>query len=180
MSFNAVLWEGAQCSQDGDHQKPFYYCMRCDEMLCDDCWFTREKHRRKEGAHDQTIPNDAIIVHSTLKGRIGDRHFLKDAINRSRAPELRRIGDNSEWFGVRHNKEAGDFSLFEGRAYDLMVDSRRKSTSDIYPRLVSFVGKKGACCMILDSQWPVLISIRVREERVDRSVVQGVFTHSIA
>ncbi|KAJ4183357.1 hypothetical protein NW755_009848 [Fusarium falciforme] len=142
---NVPLWEGAQCSEDEAHPAPYYYCMRCDEMFCDDCWSKPKKHRKPEPGHDQTIPNDAIIVHSTLKVRLDEWGLLEDAMKRSRAPNLHQlVGDSSEWFGVRPKNEAGDCSLVEGLAYDLMVDSFWTSASGIYPGLVSFVGETGS------------------------------------
>jgi hypothetical protein len=125
--------------------------MRCDEMFCDDCWSKPKKHRKPEPGHDQTIPNDAIIVHSTLKVRLDEWGLLEDAMKRSPAPNLHQlVGDSSEWFGVRPKNEAGDCSLVEGLAYDLMVDSFWTSASGIYPGLVSFVGETGASCTLLD------------------------------
>ncbi|KAI8649356.1 hypothetical protein NCS56_01483700 [Fusarium sp. Ph1] len=113
-------------------------------MFCRDCWYKIKKHRRKELGHYQTVPNDAIVVHSILKVRLDDCLLLNDAIKRSRAPRLRQIDDNSEWFGVRHNNEAGDWSLVESLAYDLLVDSFETPTSVTYPVLVSFVGATGS------------------------------------
>lgn len=151
MSSDAFLWEGAQCSKNGEHKEPYHYCMRCDEMLCDNCWFKRKKHVKSEPGHEKTIPNDAIIVYSTLKVNLDEWPLLEDAINRYRARRSSQIGDSSEWFGVRSKSKAGDYLLVEGRTYDLMMGSSRTLISDIYPGLVSFVGETGACCMLLDS-----------------------------
>ncbi|RSM02198.1 hypothetical protein CDV31_011042 [Fusarium ambrosium] len=89
-------------------------------------------------------PNDAIIVHSTLKVRLDEWPLLKDAIKRCRAPYLRQIDDGNEWFGVRRKNKAGDYSLVEGHAYNLILDSFGSSKYGIYPRLVSFVGETGS------------------------------------
>ncbi|RSL58690.1 hypothetical protein CEP54_007630 [Fusarium duplospermum] len=144
MSSDAVLWEGAQCSKDRDHQEPYYYCMRCDRMVCRDCWLKIEKHTSQEPGHDPTKPNDAIIVHSILKVKLDEQPMLEDAIKRCRVPHLRQNYDNNEWFGVRRKNEAGGYSLVEGHAYNLIADSFRTSKSDIYPGLVSFVGGTGS------------------------------------
>ncbi|RSL74673.1 hypothetical protein CEP51_011506 [Fusarium floridanum] len=145
-SENESLWEGAECSKNKGHSKPYYYCMRCDEMFCDDCWSEQRKHQNRASGHERTVPNDAMIVHSTLKVDLNDWVVLKDAIERSRDPKLYNnlVGDNSEWFGVSPKNQAGGCSLVEGPAYDLMADSFWTSTSDIYPGLVSFVGATGS------------------------------------
>ncbi|EEU41582.1 uncharacterized protein NECHADRAFT_87795 [Fusarium vanettenii 77-13-4] len=113
-------------------------------MLCDNCWFKRKKHVKSEPGHEKTIPNDAIIVYSTLKVNLDEWPLLEDAISRYRARRSSQIGDSSEWFGVRSKSKAGDYLLVEGRTYDLMMGSSRTLTSDIYPGLVSFVGETGS------------------------------------
>ncbi|RTE69521.1 hypothetical protein BHE90_016099 [Fusarium euwallaceae] len=118
--------------------------MRCDKIVCRGCWFEIRKHISQEPGHDKTRPNDALIVHSTLKVRLDVWPLLGDAIKRCRAPYLRQIDDGNEWFGVGRKNEAGDYSLVEGHAYNLIVDSFGSSKDGTYPRLVSFVGETGS------------------------------------
>lgn len=148
--------------------------MRCDGIFCSNCWNKQKKHQTPNLGHAQTVPDDAILVHSTLKVRLDEWPLLEEAIKRSQAPGLCHFdNDSSEWFGVRPKNEAGDCSLVEGRAYDLMVDSFLASASDVCPRLVSFVGETGACCLLLMAGANIY---RVGKEHVDQPVVQGVFT----
>ncbi|KAI8712039.1 RING-type domain-containing protein [Fusarium sp. LHS14.1] len=119
--------------------------MQCNEMFCGKCWDKQKEHQTPEPDHEQqTVPNDATIVYSTLKIRSDERHPLRDVIARYQAPKLRQIGDNGEWFSVRPKNEAGDYSLVEGPAYDLLADSFKITTAAICPALVSFVGTTGS------------------------------------
>ncbi|CAM1501617.1 Fc.00g036010.m01.CDS01 [Cosmosporella sp. VM-42] len=114
-------------------------------MFCDNCWSIPKKHQQPESGHDKTVPNDAIIVHLTLKVRLNEWSLLEDAMKQLQAPEpLGLVGGSSEWFGVWPKNEAGDCLLTEGPAYEFMMDSFWKSTSGIYPGLVSFIGETGS------------------------------------
>lgn len=139
-------WKGASCLDDKGHPGPFYYCMRCDETQCENCWARRKNHEEANAGHTKTNLNDAIIVHSTIKVKLNEYRLLRDQISQIPAPAQSCLANGvSEWFGVRPENEGGGFLLTEGIAYDATMEPLWTSASKVYPGLVSFVGETGLC-----------------------------------
>ncbi|PHH77916.1 hypothetical protein CDD80_7598 [Ophiocordyceps camponoti-rufipedis] len=138
-----VQWPNAQCSCDSDEASELLYCMKCDDMFCKSCWMTERRHAKP--GHEETLPSDAMTIHTTLKVRLEEYSLLQEAVRLySQKTSPRRLGARSEWFGVTAKNETGNYHLSEGPAYeDMVLEPCGYSSPGTFPALVSFVGETG-------------------------------------
>ncbi|KAL7755626.1 hypothetical protein ACKLNR_014153 [Fusarium oxysporum f. sp. zingiberi] len=141
---STTSWHNPGCQSGNEHTPPYYYCMKCDSMYCSECWAQNQKHKSR--GHEETIPNDAITVHTALRVMLQEFTLLQEAIGQlhTRGAAHQWEG-SSEWFGVSAKNDAGQCLLSEGPAYeDIMLESPVSCSSVTYPGLVSFVGETGS------------------------------------
>ncbi|UNI24922.1 hypothetical protein JDV02_010639 [Purpureocillium takamizusanense] len=111
-------------------------------MYCSACWSAEPKHKRP--GHEQSVPADAITVHTTLRVRLDDFMLLQNQLEIVKDQQrFSQWDEKSEWFGVAAKNAKGDYILSEGPAYEGILQEACSSPLT-YPTLVSFVGETGS------------------------------------